>query len=471
VTLSVRSRLWLASSAVFGVLLSLVGAIAYRVFAHQLDADATSTLVEKTSGLHGYLRFQAGLPILAFNPNDPVQAAFVYEATRYYQVYDAISGTLLVQSDAIESMGLAFTLAQVRQLAARPQIVDLRTDYGRLRLSNTLIVPRPGEAYLLQVGNSLDPMDRALGRLLVLLVTGVPLGLLGLVIVGKWSADYALAPLLELAVAADRVDINDLGRRLPVRGVGDEVDEVAHAFNDTLGRLEHAIGEMRQFGAALAHELRTPLAVLRADIETGLGESRAGRDIEPRLAGQLEEIDKLKRLIDQLLTLARADAGEIRLERAPVDVGELSGAISDQLELVAQAKRVTLRCEAADRVIVHGDRSWLERLLLNLLDNAIKFTPEGGAVGIRVSRDGAMARIEVRDTGVGMSRDQLPHVFERFYRADPSRSSSTEGVGLGLSLAKWIVDRHGGTIDATSEPGHGSTFTVRLPADTPATLP
>ena len=465
-TLSVRTRLWLVSSVVFGVLLSIIGAIAYRVFAHQLDADATATLVEKTSGLHGYLRFDGGVPVLSFNPDDPVQAAFVYEATRYYQVFDALSGRLVAQSDAMESMGLSFTRAEVRQFAEEPQVIDLRTDYGRLRVSNTVIVPRFGEAYLVQIGTSLDPMDRALGRLLVLLLIAVPLGVLALVAVGKWSGDVALAPLLDLADAADAIDINELGRRLPVRGVGDEVDEVAHAFNDTLGRLEHAIGDMRQFGAALAHELRTPLAVLRADIETALSEAQSGADLERRLAGQLEAIDQLKRLIDQLLTLARAEAGEIRLERAAVDLGALARTICDQLDLVAQAKHVTLQCEAAVPVPVQGDRSWLERLLLNLLDNAIKFTPDGGRVGVRVVRDGSTGRVDVSDTGVGMSAEELPHIFERFYRADPSRTSSTEGVGLGLSLAKWIIDRHGGTIDVTSAPGKGSTFTLRLPSDT-----
>jgi len=171
-------------------------------------------------------------------------------------------------------------------------------------------------------------------------------------------------------------------------------------------------------------------------------------------------------LIDQILTLARAESGEIRLTFAPVDVGELAASLVEQLEPVAQARTIDLRCERNGTVMVNADAGWLQRLLLNLLDNAIKFTPDGGRVGVRVSRDGAMARIEVSDTGVGMSREELPHIFERFYRADPSRSSSTEGVGLGLSLAKWIVDRHRGTIEAASEPGKGSTLTVRLPAGT-----
>ena len=463
-TLSVRARLWLVSSAVFGLLLSVIGTIAYRVFAHQLDADATATLVEKTNGLRGYLRFQAGLPVLAFNPNDPVQAAFVYEATRYYQIYDAISGRLIVQSDAIESMRVVFTRAEVRQFVDDARLIKLATEYGRLRLSNTVVLAGPGEAYLLQVGTSLDPMDRALGRLLILLIAAAPLGLIALVLVGRWSADFALAPLLELAGAADRIDIADLARRLPVRGVGDEVDEVAQAFNHTLGRLEQAIGEMRQFGAALAHELRTPLTILRGDIEMTRAEARTGVDIERRLAGQLEEIDKLKRLIDQLLTLARAEAGEITIARAAVDLQAMIAVLTDQLELVAQEKGVTLRCEFAEPVTVTGDASWLERVLLNLLDNAIKFTPAGGAVVVRLSREDQWARIDVSDTGVGMAPDVVSHVFERFYRADPSRSSATVGVGLGLSLAKWIVERHGGRIAVTSAPNTGTTVTVHLPA-------
>jgi heavy metal sensor kinase len=463
VTLSVRARLWLVSSAVFALLLSVIGTIAYRVFAHQLDADATATLVEKTNGLRGYLRFQAGLPVLAFNPNDPVQAAFVYEATRYYQIYDAISARLIVQSDAMESMRVVFTRAEVRQFMDDARLIELTTDAGRLRVSNTVVIAGPGEAYLLQVGTSLDPMDRALGRLLVLLLAAAPLGLIALVVVGRWSADFALAPLLGLADAADRIDIADLGKRLPVRGVGDEVDEVAVAFNHTLGRLEQAIGEMRQFGAALAHELRTPLTILRGDIEMALVDARSGVNVERRLGGQLEEIDKLKRLIDQLLTLARAEAGEIAIARAPVDLQAIIAALTDQLELVAQEKDVTLRCEFAEAVTVAGDASWLERVLLNLLDNAIKFTPPGGSVVVRLSRDGGLARIDVTDTGVGMAADVVPHVFERFFRADPSRSSATEGVGLGLSLAKWIVERHGGRIAVASEPHRGTTFTVYLP--------
>jgi heavy metal sensor kinase len=289
----------------------------------------------------------------------------------------------------------------------------------------------------------------------------MPAGLLAAVLIGRWMAGIALAPLSRLAAAARAVDVADLQQRLPLRGTGDELDDVALAFNDALERLERVVGEMRQFSAALAHELRTPLAALRGEIEMAM-RPEPGTDPRRRLVSQLEELDKLKRLIDQILTLARAEAGEIPIARDAVDLGAMSASLVDQLDLVAQAKAITLQCEADHAVVVKGDARWLERLLLNLVDNALKFTPAGGRVEIRVARDAGAARIEVRDTGAGMPPEVLPHIFERFFRADPARPSA-EGVGLGLSLAKWIVDRHNGRIDVSSKAGRGSTFTVRLP--------
>ena len=151
------------------------------------------------------------------------------------------------------------------------------------------------------------------------------------------------------------------------------------------------------------------------------------------------------------------------LARDPVDLAALGATVVEQLEPVARAGDVELACEASDDVIVTGDAGWLERLLLNLLDNAIKFTPARGRISLRVSRENGAARLDVRDTGVGIAPDALPHLFERFYRVDPARSRHADGAGLGLALAKWIADRHGATIAVTSRPGEGSTFTVRLP--------
>jgi heavy metal sensor kinase len=460
---TLRSRLTLVYATVFAVLLVVIGVTSYKLLAYQLEQDATTNLLALTSGLHGYLRFQGGVPVVVFNADDPVATAFVRDATRYYQVFDAVTGDLLVQSEAMRPLGLEFTPAEVSAFRAQLLMRDIDTDYGRIRLSNSVITPDQGGVYLLQVGVTLAPVDDALGRFLTLLFLIVPAGLVAMIVIGRWMAGVALRPLSEVAAVARTIDVSELRRRLPTRGVRDELDDLTLAFNDTLARLEHAVGEMRQFSTALAHELRTPLAALRGDIELAMREAPADETITRHFASELEEIDKLKRLIDQILTLARAEAGEIPVAHERVNLGALAAAVIDQLELVAEARQVALRQQLDEGVFVPGDEQWLTRLLLNLLDNAIKFTAAGGTIMVTVARDVSDARLVVSDTGAGIGADAIPHVFDRFFRADPARTSGVEGVGLGLSLVKWIVEQHHGRIDVASEPGRGSTFTIHLP--------
>jgi heavy metal sensor kinase len=310
-------------------------------------------------------------------------------------------------------------------------------------------------------------MDATLRRYLdLLLLRALPSLVLTLLAVW-WMAHRALAPLTTLASEARGVNIGTLDRRLHTRGTGDQLDDVASAFNETLANLENAFGEMRQFSSALAHELRTPLAALRGEMELALLRARSESDWRTSAASQIDEIDKLTRMVNQLLTLARAEAGEIPLAHDAVDLGALVATITEQLEPVAQARDLDLHCVVHQPVTVRGDSGWLERLLLNLLDNAIKYTPSRGNIRVHVSREQNHARVDVSDTGLGIRADAVPHIFERFYRVDPSRSSTIEGAGLGLSLAKWIVDRHQGQIDVQSEPGKGSTFTIWLPVSHP----
>jgi heavy metal sensor kinase len=463
IRVSLRTRLTVFYTLVFGTLLGVLAGVSYRVLAEQLDYDATTNLEEMTNGLHGYLHFDDNKPAIVYDTGDPEEAAFVQRATRFYQIYDATSGALLAQSETLEPLGLTFTPSEVRSFRDQPRLHDIQTDYGRIRLTNSVITgDKPAQVYLLQVGTSLAVSDAALRRFLQLLLWGMPPGLLIAVVAGRWMAGVALAPLERFAAAARTIDAANLQQRLPVRGVGDELDEVAHAFNDTLARVEDAVGEMRQFSTAIAHELRTPIAALRGEIE--LAAMRPGATDEQRetAASQLEELDKLKRLIDQLLTLARAESGQIPLARTRVPLAPLVESIVEQLEPVAQAHDLTLLAEVTAGPAIEGDASWIERLLLNLLDNAFKFTPAGGAVTVRLSETDRDAVLDVLDTGVGMAPDVVPHVFERFYRGDPARSAGGFGVGLGLSLVKWIVDRHGGTVTASGSPGVGARFTVTI---------
>ena len=464
-TLTLRARLAVIATIVSGLLLGGLSVVSYNVLARWLDEDVTTRLTELTDGLHGYLRFDGDAPTVEYNMNDSDQASFVHEATRYYQVYDSATGRLLVQSPDIAPLGLSLTRGEIVLLLATSQPSDITTPYGRLRIVNSPIAGPGGRTYLLQVGVSLRTLDVSLSRYRDLLLVLTPLSLLLAAAGAWWLSGFALAPLTRAAFAARDIDIATLGRRLPTRGVKDELEDMTLAFNETLGRLERSIGEMRQFSTALAHELRTPLAALRGEIELAL---RATRDVDLQqsLASQIEDIDRLTRLIEHVLTLARAESGQIPLSFGAVDLGELANSLVETLEPVANARTIALRCEPASGVVALGDAGWLERLVLNLIDNAMKFTREGGCVIVRVSRHGERACLEVADTGIGMTPDVVAHVFERFYQADPSRSSPSGGAGLGLSLVKWIVDRHHGTVSVESTPEKGSTFRVALPAFT-----
>ncbi|MEO7189584.1 MAG: heavy metal sensor histidine kinase [Vicinamibacterales bacterium] len=461
--LTLRATLTLFYCGILGLLITALSFTYYHALAIQLDADATGDLAEVTSAIHGYLHFSDGMPALVYDTNDPDQVSFIDAASRYYQVYDAEDGRLLVQSAALEPLGLQYTPNEVHGFRDHPRVSDVETDRGRIRFSNSLISASPGESYLLQVGVSLDPVDSALRRFLRLLLWSVPASVLIVLLTGRWMAGRALAPLATLAAKTRAITVADLGQRLPVRGANDELDAVAEAFNDTLSRLERSVAEMKQWSAAIAHELRTPLAALRGETELALMHARTAAEYQRTLISQLEEFDTLTRLINQLLTLARAEAGEIPLATDTVDLAALVQTIVDQMEPLAHAREVALRCGDIEPALVKGDEGWLERLILNLLDNAIKFTEPGGRIDVRLVQQPDVARLELRDTGIGIDRDALPHIFERFYRADPARSPQAEGVGLGLSLAKWIVDAHHGTIDVTSEPGRGSTFAIVLP--------
>ena len=365
-------------------------------------------------------------------------------------------------------LGVHYTPGEVRAFLDQPSVYDVQTDQRKIRFSNSVISPAPGDVYLLQVGVPLGQRDAGSPQIPGSPDLESPRRLLAVAVIGRWMAARALAPVARLAAATRTFDIGDLHRRLPVRGAGDELDAVADAFNNVVARLERAIGEMKQFSAAMAHELRTPLAAIRGEIELSLTRLQLPADFRQALVSQLEEIDRLARLINQLLTLARAEAGEIPLAREAMNLGALSVSVVEALEPVAQAKDLALVCEVSDDVLVTGDAGWMERLLLNLLDNAIKFTPAGGRISVSVTRENATARLQVRDTGVGMTSSVMAHVFERFYRADSARSLSADGAGLGLSLVKWIADRHGATIEVVSRPGEGSTFTLSVAAVTQA---
>ncbi|MGE0704327.1 MAG: sensor histidine kinase [Vicinamibacterales bacterium] len=465
--LQLRTSLTLAYTAVLSVVLTAVGIGFHSALVRQLDTTLADALEEKSRALHRFLIFENGRPTIAFDESDPAEAAFVADATRYYQVYDARDGRLLVQSPGMQAAGLQYTPAEVAEFLAQPDPRDFATATGRLRVSTFLLTPSPGEEYVIQIGEPLASIDSALAAFDRILWIGIVGGLLIAALLGRWLAGRALAPLSRLATATQAIDIRNLNDRVETRGTGDELDQVASAFNQTLARVESSVGEMRQFSAALAHELRTPIAILRGEAEYERTHPLPQEERQERLVSQLDEYDRLTRLINQILTLARAEAGEIPLSFAPVSFSALAESVVEQMEPVASARNITLTYDVTQNVVVQGDASWLSRLLLILLDNAIKFTPDGGQVAARVAATPDSVVLTVADTGIGIPPEAIPRLFERFYRVESSRSRQTPGTGLGLSLAQWIAERHGARIDVTSRPGAGTSFVVtfRKPPD------
>jgi heavy metal sensor kinase len=458
-----RFKLTLLYTAIFSVLLSGFFLVAYYLLAGQLEATATDELVERATGLRGYLAFEDNQPKLVFDADDPEVASFVRTATRYYQVYDLATGAVLVQSPDVQFLGVEFTPDELHSITQFPVQTDIQTDQGRFRFFNDSVLSGSGRAYLVQVGVSLEPVHLALRHFTRLAGSLVPFGVLVAVAAGWLMTGRTLSPIKSITKAAQDIEVSNLNTRLPVVGTGDEIDQLAVTFNEAFSRLERAVGEMKQFTASIAHELRTPLAALRGQAELALMHSQSLDDCKRTLAGQIEEIDKLNHLIHQLLTLAQAESGELRMARERVDVTAMLRDAVDTFSLVAAEQRVSLEIDCAPDLTLTGDRQWLERAIFNLLDNAIKYTPAGGHVNVYGRREGDKLALEVLDDGRGISREALPHIFERFYRADPSRSKDILGVGLGLSLVKLIVDQHRGSIKVESQSGRATRFRILLP--------
>jgi heavy metal sensor kinase len=311
---------------------------------------------------------------------------------------------------------------------------------------------------------SLAETDRTMAQLRTVLVTTVPVVLLAAAGVAYLLATRALAPVSALVREARSITAQSLDRRLPVANPHDELGRLAATVNDMVGRLERSFAEMRRFTADASHELRTPLAVIRAEAESALG--RSGDDeVQQMLGSALEECDRLARLTDQLLTLARQDAGLLEQRSDPVNLAELTAGVVETLRPLADAKGVTLAVEAgapAAETLTSGDPDRLRQVLLNVLDNALKHTA-AGSVTARVKAAGPTVAVEVRDTGEGIPPEHLPHVFERFYRVDRARTREDGSTGLGLSIARSIVEAHGGRIELTSTRGEGTTCVISLP--------
>jgi signal transduction histidine kinase len=280
---------------------------------------------------------------------------------------------------------------------------------------------------------------------------------------GWWLMRKALAPVVALSQAAERINEHNLGERLARTGNGDELDRLTEVFNSMTERLKQSFTRMREFTLHASHELKTPLTVIHGELETALRDARLAGTERERLESELDEIQRLTKIVDGLTLLTKAGAGQITLARESVRLDELVREACVDAQSLARPYNVQISLGTCDEATVTGDRHRLRQLLLNLTDNSIKYNRPNGTVQLALRRTGEAAELTISNTGPGISSEILPRIFEPFFRGDASHSHAVDGCGLGLSIAHWIATAHGGKIQITSEPGKLTTATVRVP--------
>jgi heavy metal sensor kinase len=358
-------------------------------------------------------------------------------------------------------------------IAGTSMFTTIQTTEGeRLRLlavpiNVSILGPPPGiQPAALVIARSTKQIDQALAGLLRTLLIAVPLALALAAGGGIFLARRALKPVDKIAQTAQEIGESDLSRRINVN-TKDELGRLAATLNEMIGRLEKAFQRQKQFTSDASHELRTPLAVIEAESTLALQKDRPSSDYRQSLESISQESRQMSSLIAQLLTLARADAGKEQWNFAEVNLGKLVTNLSTDVEVLCQEKGLSFQLGQTQNLVVKGDEARLRELFMNLLDNAIRYTPTPGTVSVSLRREGQMAVVAITDTGVGIPAEDIPLIFERFYRVDKSRSRAEGGSGLGLAICRHIAEAHGGKIEVESQVGAGSTFSVWLPLQSP----
>jgi heavy metal sensor kinase len=388
--------------------------------------------------------------------------------TEYASQLLSANGTVMESSgDTIAEGPMLARTALERVLRGEPvrQTVALGVDGERFRVLALPAPKQPGREVLV-VAISLEDVDESVHRLLLLLFIAGPAALAAAGAGGWWLARKALRPVARLTDQAGKIGIDRLHERVTVPKVTDELGQLAQTFNAMLERLEQGVEDKRRFVADASHELRTPLAVMRSELDVTLDADRPLYEAREVLESARVEVERMSRIVENLLTLARIDEGKLRLFRTPIHLRELIETVVRELQPLANAKAIHVEI-AGERAEVSADRERLGLAVTTLVENALKYSTSGGEVRISVWQRADEAGITVTDNGPGIPRDELPRIFDRFFRVDPARSRSEGGSGLGLAICREIVEAHGGRVCAESEEGTGSAFSLSLEALAP----
>lgn len=341
--------------------------------------------------------------------------------------------------------------------------VDSAFAWIPFRQSNTRIFMKSLNGNLITAAIPLDRVEEAKWQLLRMFYVAVPFVLVLSFAVGWWLTKMSLQPIEMIIRKVNEINSFDMKSRLPVTGSGDEIDRLSSTLNNVLNRLEKSFRQVKRFTSDASHELRTPLTIMRGELELALQKRKSAEEYEYIIASSLEEVNRLTNVAETLLELSKADSGQVTLDFSESNISNIIRDIAEDAEILASEKKISVCTDIMPDIHIKIDPVRIYQAVLNIVDNAIKYTPASGQIGIALKSNVSSVSIIIHDSGIGISRDKLPHIFDRFYRIDESRSAEVKGLGLGLSISQWIVSAHNGSIDVKSRPGSGSEFNIYLP--------
>jgi len=476
---TIRSRITLLFVFIFGFTLSVFSAALYLLYARQSAQNFDLSLSNDALAIVDIVKGDGLLEqeILSNLMQQPITRDFGPQ--RYVQVL-SISGHIIIRSSNLRGSNLplngdvlALALSQHQVFETLDKNAARKFAAGsKLRLVTYPVFDAGIPRYLVQVALSTEPLDQNLFGLRLLLLIAVPLTILAAAAGGLYLAKRAFDPIDKIIRTAQSISAQQLDKRLDVGNVEDEVTRLSRTLNAMFDRIEEAFKLQKQFTTDASHELRTPLTILLGEIEVALSNPRSPSDYQAILRSAVEEIRRINNIVDELLTIARLEGGQLQLQKSPLRLDELLLDAISRTSAYASQRSIRINYEVQDNPVeeteelyVEGDRDKLLSVFINLLDNAIKYSRDGAPIRVVQSGENGFARIKVMDSGTGIPSSDLPHIFDRFYRVDKSRSGdgAQRGSGLGLSIAKSLTEAHGGRIDIESRLGEGTVVTVQLP--------
>jgi heavy metal sensor kinase len=465
---SIRFRMALWYAALLAGALALFGAATYLGLERYLQKSLEESLIKQARSIGDVLLVNINQSGEDYVDNEITEHYSPEINGRFVRVTRA-DGKRIYVSGPPKDGTFDPTLVSAPQLpAAREFTREMEMSDGHeLLLHGLPYRASDGTQFLIEVAAPYNQIESVLRGLLLTFALGLPL-IVALAIGGGYLLMRgALRPVDEIRQKAAQITSRNLSQRLPVVHTGDELERLATDLNRMIARLEESFLQINRFSADASHELRTPLTVLQGELEAIAQKGQSlPEDVRDTIGSALEETQRLAKIVESLLAISRLEAGEARVQPVRLDFAELARTTADQMKLLAEEKHISIICDATDPLEVEADPSRLKQVVVNLLDNAIKYTPEGGNISISIARRDDHAVLEVADRGLGISADDLPHVFERFYRADKARSRQMGGTGLGLSIVRSICQAHGGRVTVNSAEGRGSLFRVELPVST-----